>query len=90
MALLEYALILYLKNMSGVSKSIGAKSKVLAITPTKNPDLECWTNQETETQETRLKRLDFVCLIAFPIVFVFFNIIYWTYQSTRILKTTIN
>ena len=81
LALLEYAVILYAKNMSGVQRRVFRPSSVIAITPTKLPaDVDCWANQQTERMEERIKALDFSCVVLFPLIFATFNVIYWSLQ----------
>ncbi len=83
LALLEYAVILYMKNMSGVRRQV-FKAGVLVITPSKDADKDCWINQQTQAREEKIKKLDFACMVLFPFMFMTFNIIYWsmTYSIT--------
>ena len=68
LALFEYAVLLYLKNMKGVQKKI-FKAGILVVTPSKNPD-DCWGNQQTEGLENKLKVL--LCFIWFTNMY-FYN-----------------
>ncbi len=105
MALLEYATILYIKNMRGVN-SIGFffrveikirifwqvkdrvfKAGVMVVTPSKSPD-SCWESQQTELQEHRIKLIDFVCIVLFPVMFLAFNIGYWALQYAKLYTET--
>ena len=55
LALFEYAVLLYLKNMKGVQKRI-FRAGILVVTPSKDPDgNDCWGNQQTEGLENKLK-----------------------------------
>lgn len=54
LALMEYAIILYFKNMKGVPKNI-FHSGILIVTPSSEPDKDCWINQQVRTNKTNFK-----------------------------------
>ena len=55
LALFEYAVLLYLKNMKGVPKKL-FRAGILVVTPSKDPNgNDCWGNQQTEGLENKLK-----------------------------------
>lgn len=77
LALMEYALILYWKHLRGVSKRMLFPSDTLSVTPIKDDDSTCWSNQSTDQLERRITNFDFICLILLPIAFICFNTVYW-------------
>ncbi|XP_059083243.1 glutamate-gated chloride channel alpha-like [Tigriopus californicus] len=77
LALMEYALILYWKHLRGVSSRMISSSDTLSVTPIKDDDSTCWSNQSTDELERRISHVDFICLILFPMAFLSFNCIYW-------------
>ena len=83
LALMEYAVILYLKNMRGVKNHV-FHSGILVVTPSPEPEKDCWINQQTECLEARIKLLDFLCVVVFPVLFLAFNAIYWSLQYSSI------